>query len=43
MFRGRSLDVELERELPTQADGEPVRARRLVVRMRPGALTVLGR
>jgi YegS/Rv2252/BmrU family lipid kinase len=42
-FRARSLDVELERELPTQADGEPVRARSLVVRMRPGALTVLGR
>jgi YegS/Rv2252/BmrU family lipid kinase len=42
-FRARSLDVELERELPTQADGEPVRARSLVVRMRPGALTVLSR
>jgi len=42
-FRARSLDVELERELPTQADGEPVRARSLTIRMRPGALTVLGR
>jgi YegS/Rv2252/BmrU family lipid kinase len=42
-FRGRSLDVELERELPTQADGEPMRARSLTVRMRPGELTVLGR
>lgn len=42
-FRARSLDVELERELPTQADGEPVRARSLAVRIRPGALTVLGR
>ncbi len=42
-FRARSLDVELERELPTQADGEPMRARSLTVRMRPGALTVLGR
>jgi YegS/Rv2252/BmrU family lipid kinase len=42
-FRARSLDVELERELPSQADGEPVRARSLRVRMRPGALTVLGR
>jgi len=42
-FRARSLDVQLERELPTQADGEPVRARALTVRMRPGALTVLGR
>ena len=43
MIRARALDVELERELPTQADGEPVRARSLTVRMRPGALTVLGR
>jgi diacylglycerol kinase (ATP) len=43
MIRARSLDVELERELPTQADGEPVRARSLAVRMRPGALTVLAR
>ena len=42
-FRARSLDVELERELPAQADGEPLRARSLAVRMRPGALTVLGR
>ena len=42
-FRARSLDVELERELPTQADGEPVRARSLAVRMLPGALTVLAR
>jgi YegS/Rv2252/BmrU family lipid kinase len=42
-FRARSLDVELERELPTQTDGEPVRARSLTVRMRPRALTVLGR
>jgi diacylglycerol kinase (ATP) len=42
-FRARSLDVELERELPAQADGEPMRARSLRVRMRPGALTVLGR
>lgn len=42
-FRARSLDVELQRELPTQADGEPVRARALTVRMRPGALTVLSR
>lgn len=42
-FRARSLDVELERELPAQADGEPVRARALTVRMRAGELTVLGR
>jgi diacylglycerol kinase (ATP) len=42
-FRARSLDVELERELPAQADGEPVRAGALTVRMRAGALTVLGR
>lgn len=42
-FRARSLDVEFDRELPTQADGEPVRASSLRVRMRAGALTVLGR
>ena len=42
-FRARSLDVELERELPAQADGEPIRARSLTVRMRAGELTVLGR
>jgi YegS/Rv2252/BmrU family lipid kinase len=42
-FRARSLDVELDRELAMQADGEPVRARSLTVRMRPRALTVLGR
>jgi len=42
-FRARSLDVELQRELPTQADGEPMRARSLTVRMRPSALTVLAR
>jgi diacylglycerol kinase (ATP) len=42
-FRARSLDVELERELPAQADGEPLRARSLTVRMRAGELTVLGR
>ena len=42
-FRARSLDVEFDGELPTQADGEPVRAGALTVRMRPGALTVLGR
>jgi len=42
-FRARTLDVELERELPTQADGEPVRARSLAVRIRPGELTVLAR
>jgi diacylglycerol kinase (ATP) len=42
-FQARSLDVELERELPAQADGEPLRARSLTVRMRAGELTVLGR
>ena len=42
-FRARSLEVELQRELPTQADGEPVRARSLTVRVLPRALTVLGR
>jgi YegS/Rv2252/BmrU family lipid kinase len=42
-FRARSLDVELERELPAQADGEPLRASSLTVRMRARELTVLGR
>ncbi|MEX2047218.1 MAG: diacylglycerol kinase family protein [Chloroflexota bacterium] len=42
-IRARSLDVELERELPAQADGEPFRARSLAMRMRRRALTVLAR
>jgi diacylglycerol kinase (ATP) len=42
-FRARSLDVELDRELATQADGEPLRARALAIRMHPMGLTVLGR
>ncbi|HEV8230545.1 MAG TPA: diacylglycerol kinase family protein [Candidatus Limnocylindria bacterium] len=42
-FRARTVDIELDRELPTEIDGEPGRARRLAIGIRPGALTVLGR
>jgi len=38
-----SLDVEFDGELPTQADGEPVRAAPSAVRMPTRPLTVLGR
>lgn len=42
-FRAPTLDVELDEPLPMQIDGEPARADALHVRIRPGALTVLGR
>jgi diacylglycerol kinase (ATP) len=42
-FRAASLDVELFEPLPMQADGEASRVESLRVRMRPRALTVLGR
>jgi len=42
-FRAPSLDVELFESLPMQADGEASRVDALRVRMRPRALTVLGR
>jgi diacylglycerol kinase (ATP) len=42
-FRAASLDVELAEPLPMQADGEAFRAPAVRVRMRPRALTVLGR
>lgn len=40
-FRAPSLAVELEEPLPMEADGEASRARRLVIGLRPRALTVL--
>ncbi len=42
-FQARALDVELDRVLPMELDGEPSRADRLAVRVRPRALTVLAR
>jgi diacylglycerol kinase family enzyme len=39
--RGRDIEIELERELPIQLDGEVARAERLVVSVRPSALVVL--
>ena len=42
-FRARSLDVELARPLPMEADGEPGRTSALAVRVRPAALAVLAR
>lgn len=41
--RAREVDVELERPLPMQLDGEPRRADRLAIRVRPAALAVLAR
>ncbi len=42
-FTARSLDVELERALPMEADGEASRVTSLAVRVRPRALTVLAK
>jgi len=42
-FRAPALEVELAEPLPMQADGEASRASALHVRIRPRALTVLGR
>ncbi|MGH2379247.1 MAG: diacylglycerol/lipid kinase family protein [Candidatus Limnocylindria bacterium] len=39
--RAREVEIELERELPVQIDGEPSRAERLSIGLRPRALTVL--
>lgn len=41
--RARVVEVELERPEPLQVDGEPLRAAHLSIRVRPGALAVLGR
>lgn len=38
---GRSIEIELERRLPMQLDGEPARAEHLSIAVRPGALVVL--
>lgn len=41
--RARSVEIELERPEPVELDGEPLRAAHLSIRVRPGALAVLGR
>lgn len=42
-FRSSALDIELDEPQPMEADGEPMRASALRVRMRPRALWVLSR
>ena len=42
-FKARELEVDLDRPLPMETDGEPSRAAHLSVRVRPKALTVLAR
>ena len=41
--RARVVEIELERPEPMELDGEPLRADHLSIRVRPGALSVLGR
>jgi diacylglycerol kinase (ATP) len=41
--RAKVLEIELERPLMAQVDGEPITAKRLSIRVRPGALEVLAR
>lgn len=41
--RARLIEIELERPLAAQLDGEVARISRLSIRVRPGALEVLGR
>ena len=43
MKRARVIDIELERPLRAQLDGETTTAQRFSIRVRPGALEVLGR
>jgi len=43
MKRARALEIELERPLSAQLDGETVTAQRYSIRVRPGALEVLTR
>jgi YegS/Rv2252/BmrU family lipid kinase len=43
MKRGRVLEIELERPLRAQLDGETAIAQRFSIRVRPGALDVLAR
>ena len=42
-FRSPTLEVTFDAPLPMEIDGEAMRADALRVRIRPGALTVLGR
>jgi YegS/Rv2252/BmrU family lipid kinase len=41
--RAHAVEIELERPLPIEIDGEPSRSARLSIRVRPRALQVLGR
>jgi diacylglycerol kinase (ATP) len=41
MLRARVVEIELERPLPAQLDGETTTAQRFSIRVRPGALEVL--
>jgi diacylglycerol kinase family enzyme len=43
MKRARALEIELERPLRAQLDGETTTAQRLSIRVRPAALDVLAR
>jgi diacylglycerol kinase family enzyme len=43
MKRARAVEIELERPLRAQLDGESAIAKRFSIRVRPGALEVLAR
>jgi diacylglycerol kinase family enzyme len=43
MKRARVVEIELERPLRAQLDGETTSAQHFSIRVRPGALEVLGR
>ena len=43
MKRARAVEIELERPLRAQLDGETTTAQRFSIRIRPGALEVLTR
>jgi YegS/Rv2252/BmrU family lipid kinase len=43
MIRARTVEIELERPLRAQLDGETMTAQRFSIRVRPGALEVLSR
>jgi len=43
MKRARAVEIELERPLAAELDGEVMRLAKLSIRVRPGALDVLAR
>ena len=43
MKRARVIEIELQRPMRAQLDGETTTAERFSIRVRPGALEVLGR